>query len=72
MERYCKEQGLFRTDATPYPVFSDTLQLDLATVETSLAGPKRPQDRVSLSGMKEAFRKALTAPTKESGFGMAA
>jgi aconitate hydratase len=72
VERYCKEQGLFRTDATPDPIFSDTLELDLATVETSLAGPKRPQDRVSLVGMKEAFRKALTAPTKERGFGMAA
>jgi aconitate hydratase len=72
VERYCKEQGLFRTDATPDPVFSDTLELDLATVETSLAGPKRPQDRVSLAGMKDAFRKALTAPTKDRGFGLAA
>jgi aconitate hydratase len=70
VERYCKEQGLFRTDATPDPVFSDTLELDLATVEPSLAGPKRPQDRVPLAQMKTAFRSALTAPTKERGFGL--
>jgi aconitate hydratase len=71
VERYSKEQGLFRTAATPDPVFTDTLNLDLATVEPSLAGPKRPQDRVALSQMKEAFRKALTAPAKERGFGLA-
>lgn len=61
VEVYCKEQGLFRTDATPAPIFSDTLALDLATVEPSLAGPKRPQDRVPLSGVKESFREALPA-----------
>ena len=72
VERYCKEQGLFRTEASPDPVFTDTLELDLATVEPSLAGPKRPQDRVALAQMKEAFRKALTAPVKERGFGLAA
>jgi aconitate hydratase len=71
VERYCKEQGLFRTAQTPDPVFSDTLELDLATVEPSLAGPKRPQDRVALSAMKESLRKALTAPVKERGFGLA-
>jgi len=70
VERYCKEQGLFRTDATPDPTFTETLELDLGTVEPSLAGPKRPQDRVALSQMKAAFRKALTAPVKERGFGM--
>ena len=48
VERYCKEQGIFRTDASPEAVYSDTLSLDLATVEPSLAGPRRPQDRVSL------------------------
>jgi aconitate hydratase len=71
VERYNKEQGLFRTDATPDPAFSDTLELDLATVEPSLAGPKRPHDRVPLSQMKESFEKALTAPVKERGFGLA-
>jgi len=72
VERYTKEQGLFRTDATPDPVFTDTVELDLATVEPSLAGPKRPQDRVALSQMKTAFRQALTAPVKERGFGLGA
>jgi aconitate hydratase len=72
VERYCKEQGLFRTAETPDPVFTETLELDLGRVEASLAGPKRPQDRVALHQMKEAFRKALTAPVKERGFGMGA
>ncbi|HEY6292155.1 MAG TPA: aconitate hydratase AcnA [Terriglobia bacterium] len=71
VERYTKEQGLFRTDATPDPVFSDTLELDLSAVETTLAGPKRPQDRVPLSRLKESFRKSLTTPVKERGFGLA-
>jgi aconitate hydratase len=72
VERYAKEQGLFRTGQSPEPEFSETLELDLATVEPSLAGPKRPQDRVPLSKMKEAFQKALTAPVKERGFGLSA
>ena len=55
VERYCKEQGLFRTDATPDPVFSTTLELDLSTVESSLAGPKRPQDRVPLTELRRNF-----------------
>ncbi len=71
VERYSKEQGLFRTDQTPDPEFSDTLELDLGTVEPSLAGPKRPQDRVPLSRMKDSFRKVLTAPVEERGFGLA-
>ncbi len=60
VEAYCKEQGLFRMDDTRDPVFSDTLSLDLADVEPCLAGPKRPQDRVPLSGAKAAFRTALS------------
>ncbi|HEV2245629.1 MAG TPA: aconitate hydratase AcnA [Terriglobia bacterium] len=71
VERYAKEQGIFRTADTPDPEFSDTLELQLETVEPSLAGPKRPQDRVALSNMKLAFEKALTAPTKECGLGLA-
>jgi aconitate hydratase len=59
VETYCKEQSLFRTDETPDPEFSETLELDLATVEPSLAGPKRPQDRVALSDMKKTFRTSL-------------
>lgn len=68
VERYCKEQGLFRTDSTPDPVFTDMLELDLSTVEPSMAGPKRPQDRVLLREMKTSFEKALRTPIKERGF----
>ncbi len=71
VERYMKEQGLFRTDASAEPAFTDTLSLDLQAVEPSLAGPKRPQDRVPLSQMKKAFAQALVAPVKERGFGLA-
>lgn len=60
LEVYSKAQGLFRTDDTPDPVFTDTLELDLSTVEPSLAGPKRPQDRVSLFNMQEVFKSALS------------
>ncbi len=70
VERYCKEQGLFRTDASPDPEYSDALALDLGDVEPSLAGPKRPQDRVPLREMKSNFRRALTAPVKERGYGL--
>ncbi|MFB3816537.1 MAG: aconitate hydratase AcnA [Candidatus Methylomirabilales bacterium] len=72
VERYTKAQGLFRTEATPDPIFSDTVELDLGTVEPSLAGPKRPHDRVALKAMKAGFRQALTAPVKERGFGLTA
>jgi aconitate hydratase len=65
VETYCKEQGLFRTDGTRDPVFSDTLSLDLGTVEPCLAGPKRPQDRVLLSEAKTGFRTALASWGKE-------
>ena len=70
LEAYAKEQGLFRTDGIPDPVFTDTLELDLGTVEPSLAGPKRPQDRVPLREMKSSFRKSLTAPVKDRGYGL--
>jgi aconitate hydratase len=59
VEAYAKEQGLFRTDETPDPIFTTTLELDLGTVEPTLAGPKRPQDRVLLRGAKEAFEKSM-------------
>jgi aconitate hydratase len=59
IEAYCKAQGLFRTAASPEPIFTDTLELDLADVEPSLAGPRRPQDRIPLSGSKRAFRSDL-------------
>ncbi|MCH7705377.1 MAG: aconitate hydratase AcnA, partial [Planctomycetes bacterium] len=70
VERYTKEQGLFRTDDAPNPVFTDTISLDLATVEPSLAGPKRPQDRVRLGDMKRSFAKTLRAPIKDRGFAL--
>jgi aconitate hydratase len=59
VEAYAKKQGLWRTAKTPDPVFTDTLELDIGTVEPSLAGPKRPQDRVPLSQAAEAFKAAL-------------
>jgi len=59
VERYCKEQGLFRTDSSPEPAYTDTLSLDLSTVEPSIAGPKRPQDRIPLREAQEAFHTLL-------------
>ncbi len=67
-EAYMRAQGLFRDANSPEPEFTDTLELDLASVVPSLAGPKRPQDRVALNDMKDTFRKALTAPIKERGY----
>src|SRR6266516_3887669 len=61
VEIYAKAQGMFRTESTPDPVFSDTLQLDLSTVEPSLAGPRRPQDRVALRDVPRTFQ--LVLPT---------
>jgi len=68
VERYCKEQGLFRTADSPDPQYTETLELDMSTVEPSLAGPKRPQDRIPLSRMKAAFNEVLRAPIKQRGF----
>lgn len=67
-EAYMRAQGLFREVNTPDPEFTDTLELDLTSVVPSLAGPKRPQDRVPMSELKETFNRALTAPVKERGF----
>jgi aconitate hydratase len=72
VEAYTKEQGLFRTDATPDPVYSDTLELDLGTVEPSLAGPKRPQDRVPLRSAKQMYREAAEADLAKLGTAAAA
>ena len=60
VEAYLKAQGMFRDASTPEPVFTDTLELDLSTVVPSLAGPKRPQDRVSLKDAASAFNAELT------------
>src|SRR5487761_305327 len=59
VEEYTKAQRIFRTDATPDPIYTDKLELDLASVEPTLAGPKRPQDRVPLRQSKAAFEKSL-------------
>ncbi|NJC95378.1 MAG: aconitate hydratase AcnA [Anaerolineae bacterium] len=67
-EAYMKTQGLFRDSSTPDPDFTDTLELDLGSVVPSLAGPKRPQDRVPMSELKETFQRTLVAPVKERGF----
>jgi aconitate hydratase A / 2-methylisocitrate dehydratase len=65
VEAYCKEQSLFRTDSTGDPIFSDKLALDLSTVEPTVAGPKRPQDRVALRDAKSSFTKVVEgAPQK--------
>src|SRR5881394_1592435 len=67
VEAYCKEQALFRTDSTPDPLFSDTLELDLGTVEPTVAGPKRPQDRVPLTKAKASFTKVVEGlPAKQA------
>jgi aconitate hydratase len=67
VEAYCKEQALFRTDSTPDPLFSDSLELDLADVEPTVAGPKRPQDRVALKNAKSSFTKVVEGqPAKQA------
>jgi aconitate hydratase len=70
VEAYYKAQGLFRTDDTPDPVFTETLELDLSTVVPSLAGPKRPQDRVELTQMKDSFNQIIRTPIEKGGYGL--
>jgi aconitate hydratase len=70
VEKYYKAQGMFRTDATPDPVFSDTLELDLSQVQPSLAGPKRPQDRVLVADMKKNWQNDIRAPIEKRGFAL--
>ena len=65
VEAYCKEQMLFRSDATPDPAFSDQLELDLGNVEPTVAGPKRPQDRVALKNAKASFTKVVEGATSK-------
>jgi aconitate hydratase len=71
VEAYMKEQGLFHTKESPDPVYTDTLELDLSTVEPSLAGPRRPQDRVRLHDVKPSFTKELDALLAKGGGGKA-
>ena len=70
LERYAKEQQLFRSDDGAVPKFTQTISLDMSTVEPSLAGPKRPQDLVPLRSMKSSFRQSLTAPVSQRGFAL--
>ena len=70
VERYTKEQGLFHTPDTPAPDFLDVLELDLGDVTPSVAGPKRPQDRIRVPELPDAFADSLTAPSGPTGFGL--
>jgi len=72
VEQYFKAQSLFRTDDSPEPDFTSTLSLELSTVEPSLAGPKRPQDRIPLRQVKKSFRDSLQKPKTERGFAVPA
>lgn len=66
VEAYCKAQGLWRDKNTPDPIFTDVLELDLSTVVPSLAGPRRPQDRVALSHVKQVFEKEFPSFNKKN------
>ncbi|NJD59430.1 MAG: aconitate hydratase AcnA [Anaerolineales bacterium] len=68
VESYCKEQGLFRTDDTSEPKYTSILEVDLGSIESSLAGPKRPQDKVSIFDIHRSFQYYLSAPVKDGGF----
>lgn len=70
VKEYFTAQGMFRSDDTPDPVFTDTVELDLGDVKPSLAGPRRPQDRIELSAMKETWNETLKKPVEEGGFGV--
>jgi aconitate hydratase len=70
VEAYYKAQGMFRTDSTPDPAFTDVIELDLSTVVPSLAGPKRPQDRIELTSMKESFDSIIRTPIDKGGYGL--
>ena len=70
VRRYLAAQGLFYSESTPTPEFTSSLSLDLGTVDPSLAGPKRPQDRVPLSEMKSHWRSSLNAPLGHQGHGV--
>lgn len=72
VEAYMKAQGLFRTDKSPALQYTKVVKLNLNEIEPSVAGPKRPQDRLSLKSVKKAFEKSLSAPVAERGFGLTA
>ncbi|GGA41807.1 aconitate hydratase A [Kroppenstedtia guangzhouensis] len=70
VKEYYVAQDMFRTDDTPDPVFTDTVELDLADVKPSLAGPRRPQDRIELTDMQKNWNETLKKPIEEGGFGV--
>ncbi|RJG26888.1 aconitate hydratase AcnA [Paenibacillus thiaminolyticus] len=70
VEAYYKAQGMFRHTDTPDPVFTDIIELDLSSVVPSLAGPKRPQDRIELSNMKQSFLDIVRTPVDKGGYGL--
>lgn len=70
-EHYAKEQGLFHTDTSPNPVFTQTMEIDLETIEPALAGPKRPQDRILLSQVGPTYQQMLAASSGFKGMGLA-
>ncbi|HIW34537.1 MAG TPA: aconitate hydratase AcnA [Candidatus Paenibacillus intestinavium] len=70
VEAYYKAQDMFRTNETPDPIFSDIIELDLATIVPSLAGPKRPQDRVELTNMKQEYNDIIRKPVDKGGYGL--
>ncbi|WP_243387024.1 aconitate hydratase AcnA [Bacillus kexueae] len=70
VEAYCKENSLFYTPDLEDPSFTDVVEIDLSQIEANLSGPKRPQDLIPLSMMKDEFHKALAAPAGNQGFGL--
>ncbi len=70
VKRYLTAQGLFHTSETPVPKFTSSIKLDLSTVEPALAGPKRPQDRVNLSEMRDHWLESLNSPSGHQGHGI--
>ncbi|MDQ0257531.1 aconitate hydratase [Evansella vedderi] len=71
VEEYSKANGMFYTPGQEDPIFTDVVEVDLSTIQPNLSGPKRPQDLIPLADMKQEWRKALTAPVGNQGFGLA-
>ena len=69
VETYAKEQGMFRTDASPDPMFTDSLELDLASVVPSISGPRRPQDRIAADGQQESLQRSVAVADEEQECG---
>lgn len=70
VETYYKEQGMFMDSSSPDAIYSEVIELDLSTIVSSLAGPKRPQDRIDLKSMKESYNQIVRTPVSEGGYGL--